>query len=413
MPSFVDVAIIGAGPYGLSVAAHLRDRGIDHRIFGQPMLAWQQNMPPGMHLKSDGDASDLSDPGSRSTLAAFCRDRGIAHDPHLIPVSLENFVSYGLSFQASQVPHLETKRLVSLSRPDDAYRLQFAEGETVAARHVVLAIGVLPFKHVPAGLAHLPAELASHSSAYGPLDRFAGRTVTVLGAGSSALDLAALLHEVGAQVTLVTRRPELKFHGSPTDRPRLLKRVLRYRPPSKIGDGWVLRFCDDAPHLIHLLPERQRLDLVRRTLGPSGGYFVRDRVLGRVDVRCARTIERADDANGHIRLVTAAADGVRETIECDHLVMATGYRVDLARLDFLDRALLPALRMVEGTPVLSANYESSVPGLHFVGLAAANSFGPVMRFVAGAKHPAFRLGRHLSHSLPRKPMSVPEVAKAA
>src|SRR5437764_10189158 len=100
MTSFVDVAIIGAGPYGLSVAAHLRARGIDHRIFGEPMAAWRNHMPPGMHLKSDGDSSDLSDLGATYRLADFCAERRFDHDGRLVPVSLENFVAYGLAFQA-------------------------------------------------------------------------------------------------------------------------------------------------------------------------------------------------------------------------------------------------------------------------------------------------------------------------
>ena len=412
MTSFVDVAIIGAGPYGLSVAAHLSGRGIDHRIFGEPMAAWQNNMPAGMHLKSDGSSSDLSDPGSDFTLGDFCAEAGLEHDPRLIPVPLATFVAYGLAFQARFAPQVEAKRLVRLSRGDKAHLLQFDDGETVLARHVVVAVGVLPFTHVPANLAHLPRELASHSSAYGPLDGFAGREVTVLGAGSSALDLAALLHEQGARVTLVARPTQLEFHGSPHKKESLRRRVMHYRPSSKIGGGWLLRLCDDAPQLIRLLPERQRLDLVRHTLGPSGGYFIKDRLLGKVEVKGGRTVQGAGVYDDRVRLATVGPDGRSETIESDHLVMATGYRVDLGRLGFLDGELLSRLRLVEGTPVLSANYETSVPGLHFVGLASANSFGPVMRFVAGAVHPAHRLGHHLAKSLLRRPVSVPALAPA-
>ena len=176
--------------------------------------------------------------------------------------------------------------------------------------------------------------------------------------------------------------------------------------------GWLLRLCDDAPQLIRLLPQRQRLDLVRRILGPSGGYFIKHRVLGKVEVKGGRTVKGAGVYDDRVRLATVGQDGSRETIESDHLVMATGYRVDLGRLGFLDGDVLSRLRLVEGTPVLSANYECSVPGLHFVGLASANSFGPVMRFVAGAVHPAHRLGRHLAKSLLRRPVSVPALAAA-
>jgi thioredoxin reductase len=412
MTSYVDVAVIGAGPYGLSVAAHLRARGIDHRIFGDPMSAWRDHMPPGMHLKSDGSSSDLSDLGGEFRLADFCADNGVEHDPLLIPVPLANFLAYGLAFQARFAPWVEAKRLVHLNRGSGALMLQFDDGEAVLARHVVVAVGVLPFRHVPANLMHLPREMASHSSAYGLLNRLAGREVTVLGAGSSALDLAALLHEQGARVTLVARPTQLEFHGSPHKKKSLRRRVMHYRPSSKIGGGWLLRLCDDAPQLIRLLPERQRLELVRRTLGPSGGYFIKDRVLGQLAVKCGRSVKGAGVADGRVRLAAVGPDGSHEVIESDHLVMATGYRVDLGRLGFLDKDVLCRLRLAEGAPVLSADYETSVPGLHFVGLASANSFGPVMRFVAGAVHPAHRLGRHLAKALLRRPVSVPALAPA-
>lgn len=411
MTSVIDVAIIGAGPYGLSIAAHLRGCGVEHRIFGEPMATWQNNMPPGMHLKSDGSSSDLSDPAGALPLAAFCRANGIPHDPRLIPITLETFVSYGLAFQA-RFAQVEAKRLVALNSDGRGHQLQFDDGETVLAQHVVFAIGVLPFQYVPANFRDLPPELASHSSAYGSLERFNGRDVTVIGAGSSAIDLAALLQEQGARTTLVARRRELVFHGSPHQKASLAGHLLHYRPPSKIGAGWILRLCDDAPHVIHMLPEQWRLALMRRTLGPSGGYFIKDRVVGHVALRCGRAIERVDCAGGRVRLATVAPDGARETIESDHLIMATGYKVDLSRLDFLDSGVLARLQMVEGTPVLSQNYESSVPGLYFVGLAAANSFGPVMRFVAGTPHPARHVSRHLSKSLVRHSVSVPAIAAA-
>src|SRR5437588_8698471 len=134
MSGFVDVAIIGAGPYGLSVAAHLRGRGIDHRIFGEPMAAWQNHMPPGMQLKSDGSSSDLSDLGAAYRLQDFCAETSREHDPQLIPIPLDTFVAYGRAFQARFAPQVEPKRLVHVRSGDGTHRLQFDDGETVLAR---------------------------------------------------------------------------------------------------------------------------------------------------------------------------------------------------------------------------------------------------------------------------------------
>jgi thioredoxin reductase len=410
MTALVDVAIIGAGPYGLSIAAHLREAGVDHRIFGAPMEFWRQHMPPGMKLKSDGSSSDLSDPGGRLTLAAFCRNRGIGHHPRLQPVALETFIAYGEAFQAQFAPQVEARRLIRIGDAAGRHLLEFEHGESVIARHVILAMGVLPFVNVPAELAHLPSALASHSSEYGPLDGLDGREVIIVGGGSSALDLAALLSERGTPVSVVARTPRVVFHSPPRAQSNWFLQ-LRY-PSSRIGGGWRLRICDDAPQLIHLLPERRRLALVRNTLGPSGGYFIRDRVEDRVPLKYGRKIERAETRGGRVVLHTVGDDGTREAIEADHVLMATGFRIDLDQLAILTDGIRERIRMVERTPILSLNFESSVPGLYFVGTASANSFGPVMRFAIGAVHPARRLARHLPRVLLRRMVSVPAMASS-
>jgi len=409
MMAFLDVAIVGAGPYGLSIAAHLRHLGIDHRIFGAAMAFWQQHMPPGMLLKSDGYSSDLSDPERRFTLEAFCRGEGIGYHPTHVPVAVETFIAYGRHFQAHAAPRVERKRLVRLAAGGGgAHLLDFDDGERVTARHVIVATGILPFARVPAELADLPAELASHSSRYGALDALDGREVVIVGGGSSALDLAALLHERGTAVTVVARTAEPVIYGPPREPDGLLRRLRR--PSSKIGAGWLLRICDDAPQLIRLLPERKRLSLVRNTLGPAAGYFVRDRIVGRVPLNYGRVVERAEVRGGRVVLHTLGRDGGHATLAADHAVMATGYEVNLDKLDFLDAGVRDNIRMAAKTPVLNRNFESSVPGLYFVGALSANSFGPVLRFVAGTVHPARRLARHLTKALRRPLVSVPAIA---
>src|ERR1700682_3160564 len=99
MKSSTPIAIVGAGPYGLSLAAHLNQRGIPFRIFGFPMQVWRQQMPAGMHLKSDGFASDLYDPDRAFTLKRYCADRGIEYSDCGIPVRLDTFLAYALEFQ--------------------------------------------------------------------------------------------------------------------------------------------------------------------------------------------------------------------------------------------------------------------------------------------------------------------------
>jgi thioredoxin reductase len=406
MNTTVDVAIIGAGPYGLSRGAYLNAAGVENRTFGAPMDAWRNHMPPGMRLKSYGESSNLFDPGSSFTIEDFSREKGFDYHPSRLPVKLETFIAYGQAFQDRFVPQVEPKRLIALSASDGGYELSFDSAEIVKASRVVLAIGAVPFKYIPSSLARLSATLASHSADYGPLDRLQGKEVAILGSGSSALDIADLLSSRGAAVTIVSRSPRIKFQSLPGPDPSFLRRFLS---PSAngLGGGWLLRICGDAPQFIHLLPDQLRLDILRNNLGPSGGYFIRDQVEAKVALKLGRVIEQVEECGGRVRLTTVGGDGDHKTIECDHVVAATGYRVDVSRLGFLDDGLCQKIRTVDNTPILSANFESSAHGLYFVGLASARSFGPVMRFVVGAIHPSRRLARVLPKALLRRPISFP------
>ena len=211
----IEVAIIGAGPYGLSIAAHFRGRGIPFRIFGRPMDSWLAHMPEGMMLKSDGFASNIYDPDSKFTLEHFCAERRIEYAHRGIPVRLATFGDYGLAFKDRMVPELEDKMVVEIERSADGFLLRLDDGEQVRARRVVLAVGITHFEYVPENLAHLPGEFLSHSYRHRDLARFKNRSVVVIGAGSSAIDLAGLLRDAGADVQLVARATSLRFHTAP------------------------------------------------------------------------------------------------------------------------------------------------------------------------------------------------------
>src|ERR1700680_4642126 len=116
-----NVAIIGAGPYGLSSADHLRARGIEFRIFGSPMHSWRTRMPAGMFLKSEGFASNLYDPAGRFTLSRFCAENALPYRAIGLPVSLQTFTAYGLAFQRQLVPNVEDKVVVGLDRSPDGF----------------------------------------------------------------------------------------------------------------------------------------------------------------------------------------------------------------------------------------------------------------------------------------------------
>jgi thioredoxin reductase len=375
------------------------------------MDSWLAHMPKGMMLKSDGFASDIYDPESAFTLRQFCAERGIEYADAGVPVKLETFSAYGLAFRDRMVPELEDKMVISVNRSRDGFRLQLDDGETVQARSVVLAVGITHFAYVPENLAHLPAEFLSHSARHHEVEPFRGRNVVVIGGGSSAMDLAGLLREAGADVQLVSRREELKFHSQPTGKPRTRWQELRH-PQSGLGPGMRSRFFANSPLAFHYLPERFRVEAVRRTLGPSGGWFIRDKVIGKVPLHLGCTPQGAKVQDGKVRLNVRAADGSEREIVTEHIITATGYRVALERLTFLNREILTQLKTVMGSPVLSSTFESSVPGLYFVGVAAANSFGPVMRFAFGAGFAARRVTQTMVKTLAKSTASAP-VAKVA
>jgi hypothetical protein len=387
--SDVDVAIVGSGPYGLSIAAHLAAHGVDYRAFGRPMQAWQANMPAGMYLKSEGFASSLSDPDGRLTLRAHCAEQGLGYGDYAVPVPLDTFVSYGLTFQQRFVPNLETTEVVAIGVAPGGFRLRLATGEEVRARRVVVAVGVGHFAYMPSVLADLGPELASHSAAHADLSTFKGQDVTVIGAGQSALETAALLREHDADVRVLVRGSSVAWNPDPAVGPRPLPQRLR-RPMSGLGPGLRVWFYSTRPNLFYHLPQTTRVHAVRTTLGPAGAWWLRERVLGGIPLLLDHSVRAAQAQGGRVRLQVENGDGPME-LTSDHVIAGTGYRVDLRRLAFLEPALLGRISHIGQVPRLSPSFESSLPGLHFVGLAAANHFGPVMRFVYGASFTARRL----------------------
>jgi thioredoxin reductase len=270
----------------------------------------------------------------------------------------------------------------------------------------VLAVGITHFEYVPENMAHLPGDVVSHSARHREVEPFRGHSVVVIGGGASALDLAGLLHEAGADVQLVSRKNELKFHSQPTGKPRSAWQQIRH-PQSGLGPGWRSRFFANAPAAFHYLPEGLRLEAVRRALGPSGGWFIRDKVMGKVPLHLGCTPQGIEVKNGSVHLLLQAQDGSKREIVTEHIIAATGYRVNLERLKFLDPEIRSQVKTAGGSPVLSTTFESSMPGLYFAGVAAANSFGPVMRFAFGAGFAARTLTSALVKSLASEPAPVP------
>jgi thioredoxin reductase len=387
-----EVAIIGAGPYGLSIAAHLRGAGIPFSIFGRPMENWAEHMPAGMHLKSDGFASHLYDPKGEYTLKQHCALHNIEYADLGIPVSLELFVNYGVAFQKKLVPSLQEVRVTKVRRTQGVFELELATGEQLRAKRVIIATGLNDVEYMPEVLKALPATLRSHSAQIADVTVFRGKQVVVLGAGASATDVAGLAQRAGASVTLVSREAPT-FHDTPSSKPRSLWQRIT-APNLGLGNSFRSSMCIALPDVFRQLPVHRRVGIVKHHLGPSGGWFIRDLVVGKV-AQHRGFIQRAEVRGQQVALIVQSADGKTTDLLVDHVVAGTGYRYEVAKAPFLDDKIKAAVTVEEGYPALTRNFESSVPGLYFVGLPAAHTFGPVQRFAVGARFTASRITSHL------------------
>jgi cation diffusion facilitator CzcD-associated flavoprotein CzcO len=408
-----DVAVIGAGPYGLAVASHLLANGVTTRVFGIPMLAWTEHMPKGMFLKSAFDATDISAPQPGSTLIDFCHEIGVSAYDDWHPIPVDVFSNYGLHFQKRYVGIVERTIVTSVTPAHGGFRIALADGETFSARKVVVASGHLSFAHTPPSLLVPGAgnpKLVSHSCEHRDLAVFAGKEVAVVGAGQSALESAVLLDEAGAKVHLLVRDPALHWGGPPVSSDTLFRRIFKPRTP--YGPGWSHVFITEAPSFIRHLPVQVRLALVGRTYGPSGAWWLKPRFGKSIRTWLSTTVEGVRESGGRAALQLRSESGGASSLAVDHLIAGTGYKIDIDKIVFLDPSIRLKLARAgnSGSPRLSARFESSVPGLYFVGLTAAATFGPLLRFVHGTKFAATTVCKAI---VPARGGAVPLKAKEA
>lgn len=410
--AITDVAVIGAGPYGLSIAAHLAARNVPFRIFGKPMSTWREHIPTNTFLKSFGFASNLYEPSGEFTLARFCEEEGIRYSDVIDPVAIETFVRYGLEFQRRFVPMLEDTNITSVRQSAQGFILTTETGGFVHARRVVLATGITHFAYIPPLFTGLPAGKFSHSSEHHDLSRFAGQTIAVIGGGASAADTAGLLREAGATVHWISRRPKIDFHEPPGTEPRPWGQRLS-KPRSGLGQGWRALLCAQYPLLFHSMPEDFRVRAVSSVNGPAPGWFSRSKVEGLVTMHLSTQISLLSSVNDsvHLRFASTNQKLTEQELWVDHVIAATGYRPDADRLTFLDASLRSRLKRAQDAASVDRNFESSIPGLYLVGLASAHNFGPLCRFAYGAKFTAQRLGKQLATTRLKSAVSSASIAK--
>ena len=389
-----DVTIVGAGPYGISAAAHLRTiKGLELRVFGEPMSFWERNMPAGMLLRSNWTATEIADPMGALSLEAYMAE---SKNHFSQPVPLECFVKYGQWYQRRALPDLDRRKVVRIEKSSSGFRVTLEDGEVLHSSRVVIAAGIASFAWRPAEFQHLPASLASHTSEHRNLAEFSGKSVLVVGGGQSALESAALLHEAGAETEVISRSPRIHWlqgWASKTLHHQLGKFTNRLLyAPTDVGPAGISQLMA-RPDLLRHLPRWLQTTLWKRAVRPAGARWLVNR-LEQVPIRLGVIVSEARAIEERVRV--QLSDGQVRT--CDHILLGTGYRVEVSKYEFLASEIRQAICHVNGYPVLQKGLESSVPGLHFLGAPAVWSFGPLMQFVSGTRYASSALTRYLNGS---------------
>ncbi len=355
-------------------------------------------MPAGMWLRSSPAASSICSPRDELSLARW----GVAERREIAKIlPIGDFIDYGMWFKEHAVPDLDPRMVVSVRCGKTGFDLTLSDGAEMTVGRVVVAAGLGPFAHIPQAFADLPSSLVSHASNCSAIETFADKSVAVVGTGQSALESAALLAEAGAHVAVLGRARKIVWLGNwsdikgaggssfvpavktPAKQTWRARTGLHWRPaPTEVG-GRISSWIGAAPDVLRHFPRALRTPLTYRCIRPAGAGWLPDR-LRTVEFALGREIVAAREEDS--RVLLRLDDGSTRLV--DHVLLGTGYKIDVHAYPFLEGGLASSLQTVEGSPLLGRGLESSIPGLHFVGAPAAESFGPAMRFVVGTAYTA-------------------------
>lgn len=392
-----DAVIVGAGPYGLSTAAHLQGQGLKVAILGKPFQLWLENMPEGMLLRSYWWATNLSDPHKQYGLERYFRE---TRQQAIDPLPTKTLIDYGLWFQKHVVPTVDETFVKTIKHEDGHFVLTLTDGRILQSAVVIMAPGLNYYVSRPTEYDHLSPQLVSHTSEHSVFDQFARKKVIIVGAGQSALETAALAHESGVNVQLVTRRPIawIKGEASFSESRPLLERLQH--PKAGISSDWFSWQLEHFPYLFQRLPRSLKDRFLRGigSYGPMGSSWLKPRVLGNVDLYEAQPVQKIEEVDDGVQLTLLN----NKTLKADHVILGTGYRVDIRKLPMLHPSLTSAVKVYNNAPILDNHFESSIPGLYFVGFTSVSSCGPFYRFVVGTDAAARRVTQSVARQVLQK-----------
>ena len=387
-----DAVVVGAGPYGLSIAAHLKSHSLKVACFGKPIQFWREQMPVGMYLRSFWWATSLSDPEHTYGIEKYLHLQGIQPTD---PLPAEIFIDYGIWFQQQVVPDVDETYVINIEYTADCFQVTLEDGRIVESTTVVMAPGLQYYVFRPAEYTILSSEQVSHTADHHNLDQFTGKRVVIIGGGQSALENAALLHEIGADVKLIARRP---IHWIPSVSLATPAFIRQLRAPNAgMGNGWLNVLLEKYPYTFQRLPQSTKDYVLQTRHGPAGSPWLRKRIEGKITLYEQQCVDKVEMIANEVRLTLTN----NMVMKADHVILGTGYRPDITRLPMLDSSLVKAIHTYKGSPILNTRFESNISGLYFTGFSAMQSLGPYYRFVVGADAAARRIARAVTRRVAR------------
>ena len=372
----VQLLVIGAGPYALSIAALARERGIGSVVLGRPMGFWRENMPEGMFLRSGPDWH--LDGAAVHTLEAYLEDQGI-RPGEVDPVPIGVFLDYAAWFKRAKGIEVREEFVDALVKADGRFEATLRSGERIRADAVVAAPGIRHYASVPGWASSLPPGLAAHTCDLVRFDDMAGARVLIIGGRQSAYEWAALIREHGAaRIDIVHRhdiprfeRVSWKFVDAHVEQTLAVRGYWRNLPKS--GQDAVARRFWEVGRLTleYWLTPRLAWDGIHRWPGTE-------------------VVEVTPVGDDELRVLLSNGTG----LAVDRVVFGSGYRADLTKVPYL-AGVLKHVKVSNGFPVLDEAFQTSLDGLYVTGFSATQDFGPFFGFVKGSPAAATLIVRDL------------------
>lgn len=375
-----DVLIIGAGPFGICLAAHVQQLGLEYLMVGKPMEFWKKNMPAGMYLRSACDWH--LDVSGVYTIERYLEEQGLK-PADVEPLSLDFYLAYVQWFlEQTQLKNLP-EYVQQLSRDEGGdFIARLEDGTQIRAKQVAMAIGFKYFVNLPADLlALLPEGRYAHTCDFVDLQQMRDKACLILGGRQSAFEWAALLAEAGARDIHLAYRH---------DTPAFVEADWSW--VNKIIDGMA-----DNPGWYRNLSEAEKKEVGHR-LWAEGRLKLEPWLKNRITMDHVHLWPNTQVASSAILpdgTLELQLDSSRQ-IRVDQIILATGYKAAIENVPFLKTGnLLSQLEVENGFPRLDETFQSNIPGLFITSLPAGQDFGPFFGFTVAVRLSAKLIGEGL------------------